>query len=1240
MAAGVRERNGGFGERDDIRRELARHSPPLADLYAAAVRLVADVSFPGREQLVAHAVREIGNALPEIVLGIRAARSSDGLLDGLTREWDREFDATATVESPSGDRAGPVPPAGTVSVPTRLFTKLDRYFRDRATSVTRTGAAEMLFEWTDPLNRMQKATLAPILREWLTETSWFVRLVHLPRTRLGQVDRETDAGLGKELQRRFERFEAALRGLLGGFFKVQKKIEDIVESRGPDGLDELLPLLSVAEQRRQFFNSLNDPAWLRPLEAKGFFAKPEQLVPDSPTGETIHPVWPALRYLLRMASRPEAQEDVARIAAGLPDADNLSVNADLADIALALPPALAVPLAAKASGWLRSARTHGLPQHLGKLATHFARGGHGEPALKLLGALLEFNPPMEEEERWPPRVNTLVGIAELHHILRKHLPSLVDAEPLDVVKRLSQRLDAVLEALHRADDEKGEDHLEVWQHDVRQDRHADSRFHVLLVCALRDAMVQAGEKERVGIAPVLATVEGRGWRVFTRLAMHLLERFAARAPADVGRYLLDRGHFDVLDAEYQRLLQRGFPLLDPAQRDELLRWIDEGPAGDTLRRGIECTEGHEPSGDEMARAADAWRWRRLGFIHAELPESWGARWSRLRGAYGEPATPGADRAQIRVGQVSFESPLTAARLQSMSVGEQVAYFHKWRPPEDKPFVTLEGLRGVLSGVVAGEPARYANEAGLFVGLPPPIVRAVVAGLAAACEAQRVFPWEPVLDLARWVAAQPAHEPQPSPPWHEDQEWAWTRLAVASLLSSGFGPRAGAARVPRELRPKAWEVLATLVSGPPSVKEQVIETVVDYAYWVRSSGPTTAPLGGDLPEVSELLAGEISAEASPKLHRVFGRLLPWLMALDPEWVSAHRAAIFPSEPGRGASWRDAWAGYVTSPEGRPHRSFAILRPEYERAVEETGEPEKPEDRRYPDECLAWHLVVLYLWGDIDLAGSNGILGRFFEVAELPLRKHVFWLAAKELEEALKLGPQVLDRLVALWHDRIAKAEMDARVRDELPAVGWWFATGRFDESWILDQLETVLNVNGRIESAQEVVRRLADLAPERPRVAARLMKMLAPGPAEALDGLVWIDDARRILVEAVRSGDPEAYSDAMAARDQLGKLGFVEVKQLLPLSQGLDDPQAIPYFLWDQPMTVAQFREQLAKASSPERERLLAKLMREARDTDVWKFTTPAEVDVLWPRLVDKLGRKRSFWESLLGQWREMGLLAG
>ena len=95
---------------------------------------------------------------------------------------------------------------------------------------------------------------------------------------------------------------------------------------------------------------------------------------------------------------------------------------------------------------------------------------------------------------------------------------------------------------------------------------------------------------------------------------------------------------------------------------------------------------------------------------------------------------------------------------------------------------------------------------------------------------------------------------------------------------------------------------------------------------------------------------------------------------------------------------------------------------------------------------------------------------------------------------------------------------------------------------------------------------------------------------------------------------------------------------VPLTTDFSSPQAIPYFLWDEPMTVAEFRHRLQTASRAEQTRLLAKLLREARDTDVWPFISPAEVWRRWPELAPQLGRRRGFWEFLLSHWQQEGLL--
>ncbi|MCP3959805.1 MAG: hypothetical protein GY719_18305 [bacterium] len=95
----------------------------------------------------------------------------------------------------------------------------------------------------------------------------------------------------------------------------------------------------------------------------------------------------------------------------------------------------------------------------------------------------------------------------------------------------------------------------------------------------------------------------------------------------------------------------------------------------------------------------------------------------------------------------------------------------------------------------------------------------------------------------------------------------------------------------------------------------------------------------------------------------------------------------------------------------------------------------------------------------------------------------------------------------------------------------------------------------------------------------------------------------------------------------------------PMTIDLDRGDARPYFLWDEDVSIAELRERLAGSDKKERMRLLAKMLREARDLDVWKFVTPREVAEALPAIVGRLGRRRRFWEFLIQGWREDGILA-
>jgi hypothetical protein len=93
-----------------------------------------------------------------------------------------------------------------------------------------------------------------------------------------------------------------------------------------------------------------------------------------------------------------------------------------------------------------------------------------------------------------------------------------------------------------------------------------------------------------------------------------------------------------------------------------------------------------------------------------------------------------------------------------------------------------------------------------------------------------------------------------------------------------------------------------------------------------------------------------------------------------------------------------------------------------------------------------------------------------------------------------------------------------------------------------------------------------------------------------------------------------------------------------LTADLSQSAKRPYFLWDEDVSIDELKLLMRHGPEHERLRLLGKMLREARDTDVWLFVTPEQVALSLPHLGRRLGRRRHFWEFLIEGWREDGLL--
>jgi hypothetical protein len=201
-----------------------RNAPSLGELYRGAAIMIAARSFPGRTRFVSHAVREIRNRLPDFISGIRRvpALQYKNTLDEISHRWKKTglpLDGSRPEQFSDPDAE----PQNTVSIPIHLYDRISALIRDHVDAREKPSeSAERLFMGNAPGNFQLAGTLRPVVNQWLDLTEWFMKKAHDS----GVIDSAVDA---KELESKFELFEATLGALLRGFFTTIEELDEILE---------------------------------------------------------------------------------------------------------------------------------------------------------------------------------------------------------------------------------------------------------------------------------------------------------------------------------------------------------------------------------------------------------------------------------------------------------------------------------------------------------------------------------------------------------------------------------------------------------------------------------------------------------------------------------------------------------------------------------------------------------------------------------------------------------------------------------------------------------------------------------------------------------------------------------------------------------------------------------------------------------------------------------------------------
>jgi hypothetical protein len=951
----------------------------------------------------------------------------------------------------------------------------------------------------------------------------------------------------------------------------------------PEQIDRTVVLLAQREHLRHFFDRLENPEWLVPLEKKGYFKSPPPPIRDESKGTVSFPQWPESGYLARMAKL--APEKVASILRAIPDTENIRVHDDFADAALEMPAELAAEFVPNAIKWIQAPFHALLPEKLGALLSRLALSGEVDSALELAKAVLAIRADprkkekVTEENKFPPfpEPNPLFDLWTYRNIMERDIRNLLTAAEARALKLLCDLLEDAVSLSQRADEGKGpDDYSYIWRPSIDNPRYTVDDLRGVLISAVRDAAQQLGQQNPAIVPQLIQDLEDRKWRVFRRIALHVLRLFADAAPALVAKRLREPERFDRSDfrREYNLLAKERFAQLETEDQAKILDWIQKGPNTESFRASWERYHDKPPTGDELATYFKVWQRDRLAPFSADLPQSWKQRYAELVSEVGPVGDP-EDAVTIWSGS---SSPKSAEDLRTMSIDQLVEYLRSWAPdPSGNPFGnTIAGLGQAVGALMVSEPERFSDEAERFEGLDPTYVRALLQALAEPAKQKLSINWHTVLQLCRWVVNQVrAISDRKVRITDQDPDWGWTRKAIANLLSHGFDSDG----IPLESRSKAWQVLEPLSDDPDPTAEdelrksagwdranysintlrgEALHSVIRYALWVRRhaerepAGKSRAAQGFDeMPEVRTVLDKHLDHNADPSLaiRSVYGQWLPSLVFLDANWARQSIPIIFPSDDSSKDLRDAAWNTYIVY--CAPYdETFELLDNQYRQAIDRiTISTEKGIDRTAPELRLAQHLMTEYWRGNLAEDDPDGLLARFYAKADPKLCLRALDFVGTSLRNTRGAVPaETLERLQKLWTKRlevVRGADRSSPQKEELTAFGWWFASKKFADSWSIEQVLKVLNIAGSIEPDHFVVERLAELAGSMPAKAIDCLALIVEGDKEGWGVLSWREHARILLAKVVNSPDMTARGSAIELVHRLGRRGYPEYRDLLP-----------------------------------------------------------------------------------------------
>jgi len=997
-------------ERLKIIKNLEEINPSVAKLYSTTIYILEN-EYPQYQTFIAHGVREIINNLT------RDFKEKDGTKEG----------KDGTKEGKDGTKEG-----GDEYKKIKLF--LQHHLIDR--------------------NNIDLDHYARVVVG--LKNDQFMPIVHNSK----------NIKAPEGFKNNFHEFEKLLIEIWESSFSKRKREIDKIILNEPtkEVVNKFINASYHQNIKQYFFSKIDNPEWLEPLHKKGLLAPKES--------------WLAAPFLIKMAA---IKPDVFKIIKPFLENElkkgkevNNFILQNILQIAVTFPKdktSHTVNIANAFKVWVNKvdsiSNMVGIAE-IGKFLENLKERKEEKLTLEILEAILkllehesivDYSPYGGSKEVKEINIITRfssddgIGNYCYEEILKKGKNVFIPDQNFELFKSLYSILSRPLE---------NKDLRESKYHPAAIETHPQDKYNTdpvyQIIAGIRDAAESVFENNPDKAEEIFELLEKNKNKIFVRIILHLLRKFSEKNRERIDKYLTDKDCFDesLIHHEYYLLLQQEFKNISEANQNKILEFIEKGP---------DLT--YDKDEKEKQKYTKYWRLRKLRCIKDGLSGKWKEEYKKSSQGTKEPENPEFLYHISPAMWVGEKSPKKEDDIKKMSAQEIVRYLQEWKPTGSFKDPTRRGLAAILEKDIENDPDKYLDNLLLFKNLSEPAYIRKIFEAFGKITNKLSKNWDQIIELGKWSLIQEKPDDKSRDHYDDDPDWSWCHKALARFLTSAI-KNDEKEKLLLAYADDIFDILKNITlqkddslkkknvseegdkyyqSAINSMHGEALEGIVEYGLWLgKNNKKEKAKL-----EITPVLDRLVNNSSYLETWAVFGRYLPWIDLITPEWTKDNLDKIFPEDGGK--KFDAAWLSYINFV--KPFDDvFKFLKGKYLYVLKShfyTKNKSESTDRK-----LGQHIGIFYARKKINI--GDDIMKALFEVPTNKWeRASLFSFVGRSSQksEDTEFFKEMMKRFQKLWEWRLENIkghEKDYEV--ELKEFVWWYQSGCFEENWAIKQLYDV------------------------------------------------------------------------------------------------------------------------------------------------------------------------------------------